>query len=123
MDTHHRIVGILHIIEASFFIIGMLTITAFYSVITAYMSHAPQMLTIMAAIGTFIILPIFCLCIGQLIAAIALLRGNQSAKIWVMIFGGLSLFNFPIGTAIGIYTFWAFLREQPTSPAIPPSAS
>jgi hypothetical protein len=115
MDIHYRVVGILHIIEATFLMLAILMMSLFFGVIAAFAQIDPSMIAFIVGLGSFIALPILCLCIGQIVAAIALLRGNQSAKIWVMIFGALSLFNFPIGTALGIYTFWVLLKELPTT--------
>lgn len=112
MDTHHRVVGILHIIESVFFMFCILMLSLFFGVIATFIKIDPVAIAFITAIGSFIFLPFVLLSLGQLIAAIALLRGSQGAKIWVMIFGGLSLLNFPFGTALGVYTFWALLREQ-----------
>lgn len=116
MDIHYRVVGALHIIEAAFFMLGILMMSLFFGAIAAFVQLDPHLVTLIVGAGSFIALPIICLCIGQVIAAIALLRGSQGAKIWVIVFGALSLFNFPFGTALGIYTFWALLRDLPTPP-------
>jgi hypothetical protein len=113
MDIHHRAVGILHIVEAAFFMMMLLIVTLFFGVIAAFANIDPAIIALVTGIGSILFLPFLLLAIGQIIAAIALLRGSENAQIWVMIFGALSLLNFPFGTALGIYTFWALLREKP----------
>ena len=58
------------------------------------------------------------LCIGGLIALLSvpgiiagwgLLAGQSWARILMIVLGALDLLNFPIGTALGIYTLWALL--------------
>ena len=125
MDIHYRVVGVLHIIEAAFLMLGILMMSLFFSVIAAIAQLDPNLVAFIVGAGSIIAFPLLCLSIGQIIAAIALLRGSQGAKIWVMIFGALSLFNFPFGTALGIYTFWALSRDLPTpaSTSTSPSTS
>jgi hypothetical protein len=47
-----------------------------------------------------------------LVGGLGLLYNKNWARIVVMIVGILCLPNFPLGTALGIYTFWVLLRPQ-----------
>jgi hypothetical protein len=50
-----------------------------------------------------------------LLAGYGLLTRKPWARILAIVVGILSLLNFPIGTAIGLYTQWALSDEQRTS--------
>jgi hypothetical protein len=65
------------------------------------------------------ILPIVGMAVGLLLAALALpglaagyglLKHKPWARILAIVVGILSLVNFPVGTAIGIYTFWVLMQ-------------
>jgi hypothetical protein len=61
-----------------------------------------------AFIGLFALLALV-----ELVAAICYLRGSKGARIWLIVFNVLFLFNFPVGTALGGYCLWALLRRPP----------
>ena len=44
----------------------------------------------------------------------ALFTGRSWGRPVVLVLGALDLLNFPLGTALGIYTLWALLREPQT---------
>jgi hypothetical protein len=75
--------------------------------------------------GTFGTLSLISLLIGNLmlimavlffpgmVAGIGLLLGSRGwARILGLIVGGLSLINFPIGTALGVYAIWVLLQPE-----------
>jgi len=65
------------------------------------------------------ILPLVGMAVGLLLAALALpglaagyglLKHKPWARILAIVVGVFSLVNFPVGTAIGIYTFWVLMQ-------------
>lgn len=52
----------------------------------------------------------------EAIAGVALLKGSQTGRVFVIAFGILELLNFPIGTVVGVYTLWALLGKRPAQP-------
>jgi hypothetical protein len=64
------------------------------------------------AVGSFLIL----LGLPGIIGGWALLTGRSWGRPLVLVLGILSLFNIPIGTAVGIYTLWALLSDASESP-------
>lgn len=50
--------------------------------------------------------------IPSVIGGIALLRGKNWGLTVLLISGGLSLFSFPIGTALGIFTIIVYSKNQ-----------
>lgn len=116
MDTHVRIVAILHIV------FGALTLLAagivFLSLGLAGGIAATQGETQAAGILGVIVVGVCgllsLLALPDLIGGWALLTGREWGRILVIILGFINLFNIPFGTALGIYTLWALLRDQGT---------
>jgi hypothetical protein len=50
--------------------------------------------------------------IPGMVAGYGLLRRKAWGNILAMVVGFLGLVNFPLGTAIGIYTFWVLLQDS-----------
>jgi len=50
--------------------------------------------------------------IPSIIGGISLLNNKKWAMTLLVIVGFMSLFCFPIGTALGVYTLWVFFKEQ-----------
>ena len=44
---------------------------------------------------------------------IGLILGKSWAKVVVLIVSALNILNFPLGTALAIYAFWALTRPEP----------
>ncbi len=47
-----------------------------------------------------------------IIAGIGLLKRKEWARVLSLILGVIDLINFPLGTAIGIYTIWAMVQPE-----------
>ena len=60
------------------------------------------------------------LALPGIIGGWALFAGRSWGRPFVMVLGVIHLINIPFGTALGIYTLWALLREPPPQT---PSAS
>ena len=52
------------------------------------------------------------LCILGIIGGIGLFAKKNWARILVLILSAIDLFNFPIGTAVGIYTIWVLVQTE-----------
>jgi hypothetical protein len=121
-DTHTRVAACLHIVVATLALLVLLVLAA---IVGAFGALGPGVgidhqvadwvggLGILL-IGLFALLPIL-----EIIGAVMLLRGNDTGRIFTIIFSVLSLINIPIGTAVGVYSLWALLREKPQGPPAP----
>ena len=63
--------------------------------------------------------PALCLFLGGLatpgvIAGYGLLKRKSWARVLAIVIGILNLVNFPIGTAIGVYTIFVLMQEEAT---------
>lgn len=58
--------------------------------------------------------------IPGIVGGIFMLRGHPWARYVLIVVAALELLDMPIGTAAGIYTLWALLRDpKPQLPAVP----
>ena len=127
METHKRILGILYIISGVLHIIGMIFLSFIFTLIFPLVfEHAHiddqwvlvWIVPFLRAIAAFIILLV---AIPSVIGGWGMLSGKKWAFTLILILGCFKLFSFPIGTALGVYTIWAFSEahkdQQPAKPA------
>jgi hypothetical protein len=55
---------------------------------------------------------LFVLSIPGIIAGIGLFKRKEWARILTLIISVLDLINFPIGTAVGVYSIWALVQPE-----------
>jgi hypothetical protein len=122
MKKHTQIVAALHIALGVLSLLGAIAVFAVFgiagSIVISQGEHqAAGILGIIAvSLGTFLA----ALALPGIIGGWALLSGRSWGRPLVLVLGALHLINFPLGTALGIYTIWALLHE-PVSQV--PSAS
>jgi len=76
--------------------------------------EAPKVLGI---IGFFITAFLMVLSLPGIIGGWGLFTGRSWGKPVVLVLSVLHLFNIPFGTALGIYSFWALLRDPQPQPS------
>ena len=113
-ETHVKIVAWLHIILSALgLLVTALVILVFVGIgLLLAATDGTSAMGIWAAIGTFIGVFLFLVSVPGLIGGIGLLQRQNWARILVLILSVLQLFNFPFGTAIGVYSLWALTREE-----------
>jgi hypothetical protein len=122
IDTHVRIAAILHIVLGSIALLVLLVIGAAvgaFGALGASMGVEQSVAEWVGGIGMIFISLFAVVVIAEIVGAVMLLRGSEVGRIITIVFSGLSLLNIPIGTAVGIYSLWALLREVP-QPATTP---
>ncbi|PQO91115.1 hypothetical protein C5614_26620 [Massilia phosphatilytica] len=116
MDIHTRITAALHIVigvlGASTMLIFALGVNWLRSFIGSTGGDA-AVTNFFFGFGTVLAGFFALLLAAEAIAGIALLKGSQTGRVFVIAFGVLELLNFPIGTVIGVYTLWALLGKRP----------
>jgi len=111
MQKHVTLLGALfiayHILG---FIFGIVIMTLLPAI--GRLSGEPEAFVILRFIGvgmgTFLIV----LSIPGLVAGIGLLARKGWARILALIVGGFDLIDIPLGTALGVYTFWSLLQDD-----------
>ena len=121
MGAHKRILGILYIISGGLQIIGMIILSAVFSVvfplildqaINTNIGDEWVVIWIVPFIRTIAVLIIIFLSIPSIIGGIAVLKSKTWGLTLILILGCFKLFSFPIGTALGIYTIWVYTEEH-----------
>lgn len=125
MKNHVQIVAILHIASGVLGLLLAAGIFLFIGLIGGIVASqgetgAGGIVGVIAVIvgGFFAVLAL-----PSIIGGWALWTGRAWGRIVILIVAALHIFNVPIGTAIGIYSFWALLYEPPQAAALPSSSS
>lgn len=114
MKKHIQIVAALHIALGALSLLGAIAVFAVFgiagSIVVSQGEHqAAGILGIIAVVlGTFLT----ALALPGIIGGWALLTGRSWGRPLILVLGVLHLINIPLGTALGIYTIWALLRES-----------
>lgn len=76
------------------------------------MSGDPQAAGIMTLIGTVIATLLFTLSAPGVVGGIGILKGWWWARYLVLLLGFLNLIYIPLGTILGVYTFWVLMQDE-----------
>ena len=112
MDKHVQLIGIFWIVLGSisflagFIIFGILLGISFFPDLG---NEAPAILRI---IGSSVGLFLWILSVPKIICGIGLLKRCEWARILTLVIAFLGLFNIPLGTALGIYSFIILLNND-----------
>ena len=112
MESHVKAVGIIHI---AFSVLGILIALIFFSVLNM-VAKIPDIeeeaVRILQTVG--MVIPWFVIiCSAPGIAGgIGLLKYQAWARILILILSFLGLLNFPIGTAVGVYSIWVLFDKR-----------
>ena len=110
MQLHVKILGWLHIVaNGLMLVIGVLTF--FFLVTLGMFINDPQAQPILAIVGTVAGLLMVALAIPGLIAGFGLLQRRNWARILALVLAVFALPNFPLGTAMGVYTGFVLLQS------------
>ena len=121
LQAHKRTLSIIHICLGVldiliFSIIGGFAYAFFPFIENAIMEEGGDAIWVVPMIGgilkaIFFIVFVFT-ALPSIIGGIALLQGRKWGMMLLMIAGCLSLFSFPVGTAVGIYTIYVFIEDN-----------
>lgn len=111
MDQHLKILGILHIAWNLFsLIIGGCVVV--FVVWAGLISGEGGEIAFTSLVALVIGAALLVFVVPGLVGGIGILYRKSWARIILLIYGALSLLNFPFGTALGIYTFWVLLNDE-----------
>lgn len=111
MEKHINTVVTLQIALCIFNLIMALTLYSFLKLIGGFIDEpsGEMVLTIIANIAATILV---ILSIPGIIAGLGLYRRKEWARILTLILSVIGIFNFPFGTAIGIYSIWVLIQPE-----------
>lgn len=122
MDTHVRILGILHlvfgglgILLAIFFLVLFGGITGAIGLNASNSDDALIAIPIVGGIGALIVVATTALALPGLLAGWGLLQYKPWARTLTLVLSVFELFHVPFGTALGFYGFWVLLSPEGTA--------
>ena len=111
VGQHVPILGWLYIVSnAIFLLIGGLVF--FFLVGIGVATGDGEAAAILGVTGVFVMGIMMLFAVPGVVAGYGLLKGKNWGRILALIVAAFSLLNFPIGTAISLYTFWVLLQED-----------
>ena len=111
MDTHVKIIAWLYIVLGAMGLIGALCLGATLTG-SGLISQDETAILATSIIGVVCGSFLFLDNILNIIAGVGLLKYKSWGRILAIIMGIISLFGFPIGTALGIYTLWVMFNKE-----------
>jgi hypothetical protein len=113
IEQHVAILGWLYLIgHAVFLAIGLFVFTLLTGI--GAVSRDPEAMAVLSVVGTSVGLLLVALAVPGLVAGYGLLKHRAWARVLAIVVGFLGLINFPLGTAIGLYTFWVLMQTAAT---------
>jgi len=118
METHLKIIAVLHIVLGAMGIFAAVTVLALMGGLAGFLgtySQSPDSvwaIPVIGGIGTIICLVLIVLWLPGLIGGIGLLRQAPWSRVYMLVISGLDLLSVPFGTALGIYGIWALTRPE-----------
>ncbi|MGI6206951.1 MAG: hypothetical protein ACOYEW_01945 [Anaerolineae bacterium] len=114
LRLHVTIVGwVLIISHALFLLIGGLVFLMLSGI--GLVSMDPTAFSVLGIVGAGVALFLALLSLPGIAAGWGLLARQNWARILAIVVAALNLFNFPVGTAIGVYTLWVLLQRSAES--------
>jgi hypothetical protein len=117
MENHIKAVGILWIVKGILGIFAgfiVLSILLGVGVFAGAASGEEIVLPILASIGLFLGILLTVLSLPEIIAGFGIMKHKQWGRILGLVVGALNLLDIPLGTALGVYTFWVLLKDEST---------
>lgn len=118
MQSHVKVLGILHIVWGGLSVLGGLVALIVLGGIGGFATFADHSedgavaFPILALIGVGVFLIVLVISLPGLICGFGLLGYHSWARILGIVVSALELLSFPFGTALGIYGLWVLLKPE-----------
>lgn len=113
---HKKVIGVAFIVFSVFSLVGIYFYDLFMEFILENATSEPdfevEMLWFFELLDKFVWAIAILFLIPRLILGIALTSGQKWADIPSLVYGVISLINFPVGTALGIYCILVFTAKK-----------
>lgn len=110
MGRHIRIVAMLYIALGIFG--GVASLIIFLVILAGLFSENRGAMAVTTAAATLVATALLLLSALSVIGGVGLLRRRSWARSVVIFLAALGLFNFPLGTVVGIYALWTLLKPE-----------
>lgn len=111
MEKHINVVAALQIGLSIFTLLMVILAYSILNIIGGFIEEHEGRV-ILSIIGDVIATFLIIISIPGLIAGFGLYRRKEWARILTLILSVIAIFNFPFGTAIGIYSIWALIQPE-----------
>lgn len=111
LDLHVKIVAWLSIIANALYLVIGASVFFLLVGIGAVAGDA-EAFGILGVVGTMVGAFLAVLGVPGVVAGIAILRRAGWGRVVALVLAAIGLLNFPIGTALGAYTFWVLLQKS-----------
>jgi len=110
-QDHITLVGVLHIVRG---VLVLLLGLAAFALLTGIglITEDPTAFGILGFIGTVAASVMFLLAVPSIVAGIGVLQRREWGRVIAIIVGAVSLLDFPLGTALGVYTLWLLMDNE-----------
>jgi hypothetical protein len=118
MQSHVRVLGILHIIFGALGVLTAIFLMVIFGGITGVIGlnasgdDARIAIPVIGGIGALVVMFTAMLSLPSIIAGIGLLSYRPWARILTLVLSVFLLIHLPFGTALGFYGFWVLLSAQ-----------
>ena len=111
MESHIKFLGVLYIVYHSIGLILAWLVWGFLSGI-GLLSGDPAAAGVLTLVGTIVATLLFAMSAPGVLGGVGILKGWWWARYLVLILGFVNLIHIPLGTVLGIYTFWVLLQDE-----------
>ncbi len=117
METHVRVLGILHIGFGLLGVLGGIVVMLIFGGVAGIVGasgdeSARVAVPILGAVGGIIGCFVLVVSLPGTIAGIGVLQVREWARILMIVVSVVDLINVPLGTALGVYGLWALLHRD-----------
>lgn len=111
MQKHIQLLGIIYIAYHS---IGLVFASVVWGILSGigFMSGDPQAAGILALVGTFVAGLLLALSVPGIVGGVGILKGWWWSRYLVLVLGVFNLVRVPLGTILGVYTFWVLMQNE-----------
>lgn len=117
MDTHVRVLGVLHIVLGAFGLVGALILLIIFGGAAGIVGasgdpDAELALPIIGLTGLALVVVVSALSLPGIIVGIGLLKFRSWARIFGIVLSILDLIWIPFGTVVGVYGLWVLFSRD-----------
>ncbi len=120
METHVRVLGVLHIVLGAIGALVGLGFLLFFGGLATFVGSSPNTsphdaqvaVPVLTLIGGGLCILLLVLSLPGIIAGVGLLNFRPWARILGIVLSAIQLVNVPVGTAIGVYGLWVLLAAE-----------
>ena len=112
METHVKIIAVLHIILGGMGIFAAIVVFVLMGGWAAFESNQSNVVPIISGAFGFIFLVLILLWVPGIVGGIGLLRLASWSRVFMIVMSALDLLGFPFGTALGVYGLWTLTKPE-----------